>query len=399
MAALRVLAILPEPVEAAWSPLVAGAWASLQPSLAAVNGSLAIELERLAPATANALSERIEREPFDVVHLIGRGSSRPLVKHGTFTLEGSDRRARDLNAQNFARLCAGIRELRLVVVQPLGAPTELDVLCDAIVQQAAPVVLLAAGDGAESARARAEFIQVLYLALAAGKDPEEAFAAAQSHLPVPMSAAATLQPGEARLLARAQRPRAAESPRPSRAATPSRGANPSTAAPVVAPLSPVVTNPMAGDERASMAKRQIESKRAAGAFDVFLCHNVSDKPAVIEIAQRLMAGGILPWLDQWELRPGMPWQRLLENQIAKIHAAAVFVGREGIGPWQRQELDGFLREFNTRGCPVIPVMLPGSSGEPELPLFLRGMTWVDFRVKVPDPLARLLWGITGERGF
>ena len=132
-------------------------------------------------------------------------------------------------------------------------------------------------------------------------------------------------------------------------------------------------------------------------FDVFLCHNIADKPAVKEIGLKLVDQGIVPWLDQWELRPGVPWQRLLEEQIAKIKSAAVFVGREGIGPWQRQELDGFLREFAKRNCPVIPVLLPGASVEPSLPRFLKEMTWVDFRVSQPDPLARLIWGITGKR--
>ena len=153
-----------------------------------------------------------------------------------------------------------------------------------------------------------------------------------------------------------------------------------------------------GEEDARNAQQAVERKRAAGAFDVFLCHNVGDKPAVMEIGRRLMNRGVLPWLDQeWELRPGTPWQRVLEEQITNIRAAAVFVRHEGIGPWQRQELDGFLREFNKRGCPVIPVMLPGAGGEPELPLFLRGMTWVDFRAADPDPLAQLIWGITGQR--
>jgi hypothetical protein len=144
-------------------------------------------------------------------------------------------------------------------------------------------------------------------------------------------------------------------------------------------------------------RQRIEAKRAAGAFDVFLCHNVADKPAVMEIGRRLLAGGVLPWLDQWELRPGLPWQRILEEQIANIRAAAVFVGGGGIGPWQRNELEGFLLQFNKRRCPVIPVMLPEAAGEPELPLFLSGMTWVDFRLVDPDPLAQLIWGITGQR--
>ena len=34
---------------------------------------------------------------------------------------------------------------------------------------------------------------------------------------------------------------------------------------------------------------------------------------------------------------------------------------------------------------------------PELPIFLGGMTWVDFRHSQPEPLARLIWGITGEK--
>ena len=105
----------------------------------------------------------------------------------------------------------------------------------------------------------------------------------------------------------------------------------------------------------------------------------------------------MPWLDEWELRPGLPWQRLLEEQIAAIKAAAVFVGAEGLGPWQRQELDTFLRQFVARACPVIPVLLPEAPREPRLPLFLEGMTWVDFRVNDPDPLERLIWGITGRR--
>lgn len=145
----------------------------------------------------------------------------------------------------------------------------------------------------------------------------------------------------------------------------------------------------------------LQRKIGMGNFDVFLCHNSSDKREVKEIGNKLKERGILPWLDEWELRPGLPWQRLLEEQIEQIKSAAVFVGSEGIGPWQQQELEAYLREFVDRGCPVIPVLLPSASKEPELkpklPVFLRGMTWVDFRKQEPDPLKRLIWGITGER--
>ncbi|MEH2182973.1 TIR domain-containing protein [Nostoc sp.] len=132
-------------------------------------------------------------------------------------------------------------------------------------------------------------------------------------------------------------------------------------------------------------------------FDVFLCHNSEDKPAVIKIAQKLRELGILPWFDQWELRPGFSWQKSLEMQIEQIKSAAVFVGKSGVGPWQEMELRAFLEEFVHRGLPVIPVLLPDAPSFVELPVFLRGITWVDFREEDSEEIAlrRLIWGITG----
>ena len=132
-------------------------------------------------------------------------------------------------------------------------------------------------------------------------------------------------------------------------------------------------------------------------FDVFLCHNSQDKPKVIEIGRKLQEQGLKPWLDQWELQPGLPWQRELERQIQNISSAAVFVGEGGIGPWQQMEIEAYLRRFVSQGSPVIPVLLPNAPEKPELPIFLGGMTWVDFRHSQPEPLARLIWGITGEK--
>jgi hypothetical protein len=130
-------------------------------------------------------------------------------------------------------------------------------------------------------------------------------------------------------------------------------------------------------------------------FDVFMCHNTADKPAVRTIAQQLRRQGILPWLDEAELIPGRPWQDEVERQIGNIRAAAVFVGPSGIGPWQNREMRAFLNEFAERGCPVIPVLLPEAT-MPELPIFLRDMTWVDLRAQYAKGIERLVWGITGR---
>jgi hypothetical protein len=145
------------------------------------------------------------------------------------------------------------------------------------------------------------------------------------------------------------------------------------------------------------AASTVQSKIADSSFDVFLCHNHTDKPQVKQIGEQLKQRGVLPWLDEWECRPGLSWQALLEQQIESVKSAAVFVGAEGIGPWQDAELRALLIRFRTQERPVIPVILPDAPQQPDLPLFLQEMTWVDFRVNDPEPIAQLMWGITNVR--
>src|SRR5262245_40003546 len=139
------------------------------------------------------------------------------------------------------------------------------------------------------------------------------------------------------------------------------------------------------------------TKTSEDQFDVFLCYNSEEKLLVRKIAQQLGEQQIVPWLDEEQLRPGYPWQQALEDEIKNIPSAAVFVGQSGFGPWQQLEQQALLRQFVRRQCPVIPVILPNCAQTPVLPTFLEGMTWVDFRKDDPDPLQRLIWGITGSK--
>jgi TIR domain/Effector-associated domain 2 len=165
------------------------------------------------------------------------------------------------------------------------------------------------------------------------------------------------------------------------------------------PVVPIGAQSSSGATQSSSYKEQqpMTQDTKNEEFDVFLCHNNKDKPQVIEIAEQLKERGIVPWLDVWELPPGQRWQPLLEKQIGEIKSAAVFVGPSGFGPWQQEELDAFLRQFVSRHCPVIPVLLKGAPEKPELPPFLAGFTWVDFRKIQPDPMFQFIWGITGKK--
>jgi hypothetical protein len=135
----------------------------------------------------------------------------------------------------------------------------------------------------------------------------------------------------------------------------------------------------------------------AETFDVFLCHNSEDKPAVRDIAQQLAKEGIKAWLDEEQIRPGTSWQTAIGEQIEGIKSAAVFVGESGLGPWQNEEIQGLLSEFVERKCLVIPAILPSAKTTPKLPWPLRNLNYVDFRATDSHPLHRLIWGIIGKK--
>ena len=102
-------------------------------------------------------------------------------------------------------------------------------------------------------------------------------------------------------------------------------------------------------------------------------------------------------MDIWELRPGSRVQPSIEEQIRKVKAAAIFVGKGGEQSLEGLRVDAFLRQYVRRKCPVIPVILPNIDKVPTLPLFLEDFAWVDFRVQDPDPLHQLVRGITGYK--
>ena len=386
--ALRVLVLLPGPR------------AEADAAFARLGGAGGVvEFERLADCTENGLRDRLARGGVHVLHFIGKARIK-AANYAVLELDASDGGARAVNARHLGGLLAQQPALQLVVLQP-GVPGEpFSGLETVLREQGVPAVL---ATGAMPGRLGG-FAARLYGALAAGQTLEQACRAAQEVLvadPIeqqairlvaarPGQTVGTSAPAAALASASTADPRAAGAAGADAAGT----AAPAQPVPAGAPVDPAEA---ARQRREQEIHQALAIKRAAGRFDVFLCHNSIDKPAVKSIANALKARGLLPWLDQWELPPGQPWQPLLERQIGNIRAAAVFVGRAGVGPWQEQELYGFLSEFVSRRAPVIPLLLPDAPATPELPIFLKAMTYVDFRVSDPDPMARLEWGITGVR--
>jgi hypothetical protein len=110
-------------------------------------------------------------------------------------------------------------------------------------------------------------------------------------------------------------------------------------------------------------------------FDVFFSYSTVDHAAVERVARSLHERGIRVFLDRWYLAAGQPWPQALEQTLAACGAVAVFIGADGLGPWQQRERDLALdRQGREPGFPVIPVLL--SAADPALG-FLRLNTWVD----------------------
>ena len=104
------------------------------------------------------------------------------------------------------------------------------------------------------------------------------------------------------------------------------------------------------------------------------------------------------WLDKDELQPGLPWQNLLESGIRQSRSVAVLIGKDGLGPWEIEEMDAALSLAVRDKRPVIPVLLPDAPNQPHLPMFLANRTWVDLRPSITaENLGRLIWGITGKK--
>jgi len=142
---------------------------------------------------------------------------------------------------------------------------------------------------------------------------------------------------------------------------------------------------------------ELERKRREDLYDVYINYADADETEVMKIGERIKERGILPWFDAIDADPGRLARPQQEEQIRKIPAAAVFIGQQAIAGGQALQMYSFIEQFVQRGCRVIPVVLPGVSGELQLPVYLANFAGVDFRQQEPEPLTRLLWGITGKR--
>ena len=113
---VRILVVIPEPTDA--QPFGAQAlWEALEAAMHPLTSQGQARIVRTASGTERSLDESLRAEPWNIIHFMGQGTSRPAARYGTLNFEGSDRRTRAVNAQNFVRLCEKCPSLGLAVLQ------------------------------------------------------------------------------------------------------------------------------------------------------------------------------------------------------------------------------------------------------------------------------------------
>jgi len=139
-------------------------------------------------------------------------------------------------------------------------------------------------------------------------------------------------------------------------------------------------------------------------YDAFLSYNSQDRLAVKDLAGRLDREGLVLYLDEWELTPGREFQPALAGGLRDSTSCVVFLGRNGLAPWQKQEIQVAIdRRTHDEAFHVIPVLLPGTErprrGDVAHLEFLVNASWVEFLETLDDERAfrRLVWGIKGTK--
>ena len=119
-------------------------------------------------------------------------------------------------------------------------------------------------------------------------------------------------------------------------------------------------------------------------YDVFLCYNKKEKPAVRVINESLRQEyGLRTFLDESTFVGGEEWEDSIQTAMAQSKTCAILLGINGWGPYQltgeaKPALERREQDLEFR---VIPVLLPGAKPEELLDLreFFDRTHWVDFR--------------------
>jgi small GTP-binding protein len=131
-------------------------------------------------------------------------------------------------------------------------------------------------------------------------------------------------------------------------------------------------------------------------YDLFVSYNLTDRQLVDHALKVLRSRGLVPWVAEEQL-PGTKFIETLQQQLLDARCAVVFIGPNGVGKWQAEEIQVILSQATKRDLKVIPALLPGCPDPPPMNEFLRVWAWVDLRGAPDTEMDRLIAAIEKSR--
>ncbi len=121
---------------------------------------------------------------------------------------------------------------------------------------------------------------------------------------------------------------------------------------------------------------------------VFISYSHANKDFVDLLAAHLVKNKARVWVDRWELNVGDSIIDKIQSAIEGSEAILVILSNESVeSEWCKKELSsGLLRELEEKRVVVLPVLIEDC----EIPLFLRGKKYADFRKNFDEGLNTIL---------
>lgn len=125
---------------------------------------------------------------------------------------------------------------------------------------------------------------------------------------------------------------------------------------------------------------------------VFISYSHEDKDFATNLAVQLVRHKAKVWIDQWELHVGDSIIDRIQSAIQGADALLIILSKTSVSSeWCKKEISsGLLRELEEKRVVVLPAIIENC----EIPLFLRGKLYADFRKSFDDGIKAVLDAIS-----
>lgn len=121
---------------------------------------------------------------------------------------------------------------------------------------------------------------------------------------------------------------------------------------------------------------------------IFISYSHKNKKFVDKLAAHLVKHKARVWIDRWELNVGDSIIDRIQDAIQASDALIVVVSKASMASqWCKKELSsGFLKELEEKRVVVLPVLIEDC----DMPVFLRGKMYADFRKDFDEGVSQTL---------